>query len=71
MLIVLEDGVAYDYFTEGEAHKGNKELLESLLSQAVEKEIKVTIQPLGRTETFEEHYADLSALVHMDIEVEE
>jgi len=71
LMIVLEDGMAYDYFTKGEAHEGNKELLESLLSGEIQKDVKVTFQPIDSTERFEDHYVDLGALIQMDIEDED
>lgn len=71
LLIVLEDGVAYDYFTEDEAHRENQARLERLLSEEAGKEIRLTIQPISRNESFDENYADLTKIVQMDIEIEE
>lgn len=68
LLVVLEDGVASDYFTQ---HQGNKEQLELLLSDFSGKEIEVTIQVVATKREFEENYVDLSQVIHMDIEVED
>ena len=68
LMIVLEDGVASDYFIKGEGHK---EILENLLSDVVQKQISVSFQAIGKAEVFENSYVDLSALVQMDIEEEE
>ena len=43
LMVVLEDGLASDYF-KGEAHEQNKQQLEALLSDFSGKEIEVTIQ---------------------------
>lgn len=67
LLIVVEDGLASDYFLRQEGHK---ELLEQMLADAVGKEIDVTIQTVQDKETFELNYVDLSQLIHMEIEEE-
>ena len=68
LMIVLEDGLASDYFIKGEGHK---EILENLLSDVVQKQISVSFQAIDKTEVFENSYVDLSTLVQMDIEEEE
>ncbi len=68
LMIVLEDGVASDYFTQ---HAENKQQLETLLSDFAGKEIEVNIQTVKEQSEFEENYVDLSKLVNMDIEEEE
>ena len=67
LLIVVEDGLASDYFLKQEGHK---ELLEQMLSEAVGKEIAVTIQTITSRDAFEQNYVDLSQLIHMEIEEE-
>lgn len=67
LLVVVEDGLASDYFLRQEGHK---ELLEQMLADAVGKEIDVTVQTVPDRETFEQNYVDLSQLIHMDIEEE-
>ncbi|MBR1692531.1 MAG: DNA polymerase III subunit gamma/tau [Lachnospiraceae bacterium] len=71
LMIVLQDGIAYDYFTKGEDHEKNKQILENLLSQAVQKEVKVILQSIDKAEDFDGQYVDLSSLIRMDIEVED
>ncbi|MDE6387018.1 MAG: DNA polymerase III subunit gamma/tau [Lachnospiraceae bacterium] len=68
LMIVVEDGLASDYFMKQEGHK---ELLVQMLSEAVGKEIDVTIQSVPDRNTFVQDYVDLSQIIHMDIEVEE
>lgn len=68
LMVVLEDGIASDYFSQ---HPQNKEQLELLLSDFSGKEISVTIQTVTGTREFEENYVDLSQVIHMEIEEEE
>lgn len=68
LMIVLEDGMASDYFTQ---HAENKRQLEAVLSDFVGKEIEVTVQTVKGQNEFEENYIDLSQFVNMDIEEEE
>lgn len=68
LMIVVEDGLASDYFLKQEGHK---EQLVQILSEAVGKEIEVTIQSVPDRNTFVQNYVDLSQVIHMDIEVEE
>ena len=68
LMIVVEDGLASEYFMKQERHK---EILEQMVSEAVGKEIEVTIQSVPDRNTFAQNYVDLSQLIHMDIEEEE
>ncbi len=68
LMVVLEDGMPSDYFTQ---HPENKEQLELLLSDFSGKEIEVNIQAVSSEREFEESYVDLSQVIHMDIEEEE
>lgn len=68
LLVVLEDGVASDYFM---LHPENQANLESLLSDFSGKEIKVNIQSVKGRQEFEDNYADISKLIQMDIEEED
>ena len=68
LMIVVEDGLASDYFMKQEGHK---EQLVQLLSEAVGKEIDVTIQSVPDRNTFVQNYVDLSQVIHMDIEMED
>lgn len=67
LMVVVEDGLASDYFLRQEGHK---ELLTQMLSDAVGKEIDVTVQGIQSKEDFALNYVDLSQIVHMDIEIE-
>lgn len=68
LLIVVEDGLASDYFLRQEGHK---EQLVQMLSEFAGKEISVTVQSVPDRDTFTQNYVDLSQVIHMDIEVEE
>lgn len=68
LMIVVEDGLASDYFMRQEGHK---EQLVQMLSEAVGKEIDVTFQNIPDKRAFAENYVDLSQVIHMDIEEEE
>lgn len=68
LMVVLEDGLASDYFNQ---HPQNKEQLELLLSDFSGKEIEVNIQTVNNEREFEETYVDLSRVIHMEIEEEE
>ncbi len=68
LMVVLEDGVASDYFCK---HPENKIQLETLLSDFSGKEIEIDLQTMDDRRDFEENYADLAQLVHMDIEEED
>lgn len=68
LTIVVEDGLASDYFLRQEGHK---EVLIQILSEAVGKEIDVTIQSVPDQNTFAQNYVDLSQVIHMEIEEEE
>ncbi len=67
LLVVVEDGLASDYFLRQEGHK---ELLEQMLADMTGREIDVTVQTVPNRETFEQSYVDLSQLIHMEIEEE-
>jgi len=68
LMLVLEDGLASDYFLQ---HADNKEQLELLLSDFSGKEIEVNIQTVNNKREFEDNYVDLSQVIHMEIEEEE
>ena len=68
LMVVLEDGMASDYFLQ---HSENKAQLEALLSDFSGREIEVSLQAVKNRQEFEENYIDLSQVVHMDIEIEE
>lgn len=64
LMIVVEDGVASDYFLKQEGHK---ELLEKTISDIAGKEIEVNIQAIRSEQNFEQDYVDLSRLINMEI----
>ena len=68
LMIVLEDGMASDYFTQ---HTENRQQLEALLSDFSGSQIEVNIQTVRGQNEFEDNYVDLSRLVNMEIEEEE
>lgn len=68
LIIVLEDGIASDYFLKVPENKGK---LEQTLSQVAGKEIEVTIQSIDQSKNFEDSYIDLTKVIHFDIEEEE
>ncbi len=68
LMLVLEDGIATDYLSK---QPENKQLLEQIISQSIEKEVEVMVQSVGGTKEFEENYVDLTQIIHMDIEEEE
>lgn len=68
LLMVLEDGMASDYFMK---HPENKEQLEALLSDFSGKKIEVDIQSVREPQEFEQNYPDISKAIMMEIEEEE
>ena len=66
-MIVVEDGLASDYFLKQEE---NKNALERILSNIAGKEIEVTIQSIKSDRDFAQDYVDLSQIIHMEIEEE-
>ncbi len=68
LMVVLEDGIASDYFIQDPDHKTQ---LERLLSDFACKEIEVSIQVMKENQDFAQSFVDLSKLVQMDIEIEE
>ena len=67
LLIVVEDGVAYDYLSD----EGNYRYVEDMISHFLQKEVTVQIRSLEQGRHFEESYVDLSKEINMDIEIEE
>ena len=68
LMVVVNDGLASDYFMLQEGHT---EQLAQMVSQTVGKEVEVTVQSVPDKEAFARNYVDLSRLIHMDIEVED
>lgn len=65
LLMLLEDGLASDYFTQ---HPENKEQLERLLSDYIGKEVAVNIQAVSGRKEVEDNYVDLSQIINIDID---
>lgn len=68
LMVVLEDGIASDYFSRQPEHKAQ---LEALLSDFSGREIEVAIQTVREAAEFEDNYVDISKVIQMDIEEEE
>lgn len=64
LLLVVEDGLAYDYLNNAE----NLERVEAIVSNFLEKEVKVRVQRVEQGQRFEDNYVDLSQFINMDIE---
>lgn len=67
LLIVVEDGVAYDHLCD----EGNHKHVEDMISNFLQKEVTVQIRSLEQGRHFEESYVDLSKVINMDIEIED
>lgn len=68
LMLVLEDGLASDYFLKNE---DNKQQLVYLLNDFAGKEIEINFQTVGNEREFEDSYIDLTRVIHMDIEEED
>lgn len=68
LVIVLPDGIMSDYFTQEKEHH---QQLEALISGFLGKQTEVTVQVLKEDDRFTDHYVDLAALIHMEIEEED
>ena len=68
LMVVLEDGIPYDYFNQ---HPENKVTLENLIADYSGKTVEIMLQAVQSQREFEESYVDLSKLVQMDIEEED
>ncbi len=68
LMVVLEDGLPSDYFIK---EPENRTRLEAILSDTIGKEISITVKSIEAGRKFEDSYADLSQIIHMDIDEEE
>ena len=68
LMVVVKDGLASDYLIK---NPENKEHLQRIVSEAIQKEIEIDIQSLAEDKAFEDSYIDLSEVIHMDIEIED
>lgn len=67
LMIVVEDGLPYDYLMQAE----NQKRVEDMISNMIQKEVSVTIQKMDQGRSFEDSYVDLTKVINMDIEIEE
>ena len=67
LIIVVEDGVAYDYLNK----EGNHKYVEDMISNFIEKQVSVQVQSLPPGRRFDESYVDLAKVINMDIEIED
>ncbi|MFQ8704388.1 MAG: DNA polymerase III subunit gamma/tau, partial [Eisenbergiella sp.] len=67
LLLVLEDGLASDYFLKEPA---NREALENMLADFAGKQVDIEIRSVQDRQEMERSYVDLSQVIHMDIEEE-
>ncbi len=67
IMIVLEDGPAYDYFA---MHPEHKQQLEYLIGDVTGKETTVVIESIRNKEDFDYTYVNLSDIINMEIEIE-
>jgi DNA polymerase-3 subunit gamma/tau len=67
LMVVVEDGVAYDYLSREDNHKH----LEDMISNLVGREVSVQVQSLAVGTRFDDSYVDLSKVINMDIEIED
>lgn len=70
LLVVLEDGLASDYFTKEPAGPANREALEAVLSAFAGKKVEAEIRSVKSGGEFDSSYVDLSKIIHMEIEEE-
>lgn len=68
LMIVLKDGVHSDFFIK---KIENKQKLESILTDIVEKQIEVIIKGLDQEKDFNDNYVNLEEAIKMNIEEEE
>jgi DNA polymerase-3 subunit gamma/tau len=67
LMVVVEDGLAYDYLSQEE----NRKFLENMISNLVQREVSVQIQSIPSGARFDDSYVDLSKVINMDIEYED
>ncbi len=66
LLIVIEDGISSDYFTN---NRENVDRLQEFLSLEMQKEIPIEVRKRQGNRQFEQDYPDLEKLIHMEIEI--
>ena len=68
LLIVAQDGLASDYFTQ---HPQNKEQLILLLGEFSGKEVDIDFKTANSEREFEEDYVNLAQFINMEVEEED
>lgn len=67
LMLVLEDGVSYDYFL----NQDKKQIVEELIADMIGKKVDLLIQSMNPAERFEENYVDLHKILNIEVEIEE
>ena len=67
LMMVVEDGVHYDYLRQ----EGCKEQVESLIEDYIGKHVEINLQPMETGRVFENSYIDLSKIINIEIEEED
>ena len=66
LMIVIGDGVAYDYLSNAENHKH----LEDMISNSIQKEVSLQVQGMAQGSRFDETYVDLEQIISREINME-
>lgn len=67
LMMVVEDGVHYDYLKQ----EGCKEQVERLIEDYIGKSVEINLQPLDAGRQFETSYIDLTKIINIEIEEED
>ena len=67
LMMVVEDGVHYDYLKQ----EGCKEQIETLIEDYIGKHVEVNLQPMESGRQFENSYIDLTKIINIEIEEED
>ncbi|MBR3601437.1 MAG: DNA polymerase III subunit gamma/tau [Lachnospiraceae bacterium] len=67
LMMVVEDGVHYDYLRQD----GCKEQIETLIEDYMGKHVEINLQPMETGKVFENSYIDLSKIINIEIEEED
>ena len=66
-MMVVEDGVHYDYSRQD----GCQEQIEILIEDYIGKRVEINLQPMETGKVFENSYIDLSKIINIEIEEED
>ena len=67
LMMVVEDGVHYDYLRQ----EGCKEQIENLIEDYIGKHVEINLQSMESGRDFESSYIDLSKIINIEIEEED